>query len=402
MAKKLEIADWCEIQRILKETYEIWSPGLSRDCYRDFVLKQMAHPWSRSNYQYLILRDSQNSKTPAASLKYYLLNFNFRGKQLKFAGFGAIYTRKNLRGCGYASELIKLSLDRAWYDGCHGTILFSDIDPAFYASFGFFDFNNEKFVLSLKQKTSSSDLPSVETAGTTTSGGKAASKKRKKKVAPGSEISVSRGSMITEVDSGHTGPHDWATGFKVEDDIVAECQHLSTDPEQIDFVTRHYRRWLRKQPFGFERSSLYFHFKIMRENYLAEHSVLSWPRLELLSIEHGKAEGYAIIEYGGRVVRILELIGDEYSRRLLWKAVIARAQDLDAVRISGWEAVLTDLQPGFTINQFATIDGVVRDNLASLGYAEKQKGRTMILPFKEELEDWMTICPCPVLELDHL
>lgn len=400
MAKKLEIADWCEIQRVLKETYAIWSPGLSTDCYRDFVLKQMAHPWSRSNYQYLILRDDRNSKTPAASLKYYLLNFNYRGKLLKFAGFGAIYTRKDLRGHGYATELIKLSLDRAWYDGCHGTILFSDIDPQFYADFGFFDFNNERFVLGLKQKKSITSLPPVETS--TTSGGKPRVKKGAKKNAPGAEISVSRGGMIAEVHSGHTGPSDWATGFTIEDDILVECRHLTTDPVQIDFVTRHYRRWLRKQPFGFDRSSLYFHFKIMRENFLAQHSALSWPRLELVSIEHANAAGYAIIEYGGRVVRILELIGDENSRRLLWKAVIARAQDLDAVRISGWESVLTDLQPGFTLNQFATIDSSVRDNLESLGYAEKQKGRTMILPFKEELEEWMTVCPCPVLELDHL
>ncbi|MDZ4836699.1 MAG: GNAT family N-acetyltransferase [Candidatus Melainabacteria bacterium] len=462
MAKKLEIAEWCEIQRVLKETYEIWSPGLTRECYRDFVLKQMQHPWCRWNYQYLIVRDKKKSKTPAASLKYYKLNFNYRGKTLKFAGFGAIYTRKDLRGHGYATDLIKLALDKAWYDGCHGTILFSDIAPEFYASFGFFDLNNEKFVLSLKQKKSDSNGQSAASqfepgggtaAGTATdaqtgaetdaqagittneqssSGNQQTNTTADEKTStaldeqqksistptnldmqiPGQPVvntltlpgdtNVSVGAMLATAEHGHTGPADWATGFVVEGDIVVQCRHLTTDDDQIDFITRHYGRWLRKQPYGVERSRLYFHFKITRENYLAKNSGLSWPRLELLSIEDKHVSGYAIIEYGGRVVRILELIGDENTRRLLWKGVIARTQDLDAIRISGWEAVLTDLQPGFSLNQLATIDDTIKESCDSLGFAEKQKGRAMILPFKEELEDWLTICPSPILELDHL
>jgi GNAT superfamily N-acetyltransferase len=400
MAQKLEIADWYEIQQVLKETYEIWSPGLSRECYIDFVFKQMTHPWCHSNYQYLILRDKKQSKTPAASLKYYNLSFSYRGQSLKFAGFGAIYTRKDLRGLGYATELIKLCLDRAWYDGCHGTILFSDIAPRFYRNFGFFDMNNEKFVLSLKQKKLSvakqSAVEQLESSSDTnqkTYGGEAISD---------SAVNISIAAMLLEEGHGHTGPEDWATSFTIADNTVVQCRHLSTNPDQIDFITRHYGRWLRKQAFGFERSSLYFHFKIMRENFLAQNSVLSWPKLELLSIDNREASGYAIIEYGGRVVRILELIGDEHTRHLLWKAVFARAKDLDAIRISGWESILTDFGPGFTINQLATIDSTIRDDCESLGFAEKQKGRTMILPFKEELEEWFTMCPCPVLELDHL
>jgi GNAT superfamily N-acetyltransferase len=400
MAKQLEIADWTEIQRVLKETYEIWSPGLNRDSYRDFVLTQMAHPWCRSNYYYLILRDKQKSKTPAASLKYYNLSLSYRGKSLKFAGFGAIYTRKELRGQGYATELIKLALDRAWYDGCHGTILFSDIAPSFYADFGFFDMNNEKFVLSLKQKTESAGTASASPTGDTTvppRNGVAITEGER-----ASKMNLSVGSMLGRIDHGHTGPEDWVTGFTVDDDIVVQCRHLSTNADQIDFMTRHYGRWLRKQAYGIERSSTYFHFKIMRENYLAQKSRLSWPRLELLSIDHKDAAGYAIIEYGGRVVRVLELVGDERTRGLLWRGLIARAQDIDASRISGWESILSDFQPGFTINQLATIDTTVRDACDGLGFFEKVKGRTMILPFKEEYEEWFTVCPCPILELDHL
>lgn len=369
MSKQLETADWYEIQRVLKETFEIWSPGLSRERYREFIFTQMMHPWCRQNYTYLILRDGSNSKTPAASLKYYKLNFQSRGRTYRFAGFGAIYTRKALRGHGYATELIKLALDRAWYDGCHGAILFSDISPSFYTSFGFFDLNNEKFILTLKD-TSRFDFPA-------------------------SSPDWQGGSARDTISS--------STSYVVDDDeTVVRCRYLTTDPDTIDYVTRHYGRWLRKQPFGFERTRDYFHLKVSRENYLAQFSTLSWPKLELLTVDQPDASGYAIIEYGGRVVRILELVGDDRTRKYLWRGVVARARDLDAVRISGWESVLADFVPGFSISQMSTIDASIASEFASLGFADKVKGRTMVLLFNENLEGWLTLCPCPVLELDHL
>jgi len=370
MTKTIEIADWCDIQRVLKETFEIWSPGLSRENYADFIRMQMRHPWCKQNYSYLILRDQFNSKTPAASLKYYKLNFKRNGRNYKFAGFGAIYTRKDLRGLGYATELIKQSLDRAWYDGCHGAILFSDIGTSYYARIGFFDCNNEKFIIQLNDAQ------------------------------PGSEMHAPSGWKDNYSATGDT--NEWSTNFIVDGETIVRCRYLSTNPEMIDFVARHYRRWLRKQEFGIERSEDYFHFKISRENYLAEHSSLVWPKLELLTVESPDATGYAIIEYGGRVVRILELIGDFNTRRLLWKGIIARARDLEAIRISGWEAILTDFQPGFSLNQMGTLDSSLLLDCRNLLFTDKLRGRTMILPFYEEIEDWITVCPCPVLELDHL
>lgn len=371
MTRKLEIADWCEIQKVLKETYEIWSPGLNREQYIEFVRMQMLHPWSKRNYAYVFVRDKKNSKTPAASLKYYNLNFQSQGKTYKFAGFGAIYTRKELRGQGYANELIKLSLDRAWYDGCHGVILFSDIGVDYYARIGFFDLGNEKFILQLNP-AQAADYTHVATEWD-------------------SDVVASTGDTS-----------DWSSCFIVEDETVIRCRYLTTNPNQIDYMTMHYGRWLRKQPYGVERSKQYFDFKIRRENYLAQHSNLAWPKLELLTVEKPSATGYAITEYGGRVVRVLELVGDEETRRLLWKGVLARARDLEAVRISGWEGVLGDFAPGFSRAQIATIDETVFANTKTLMFAEKAKGRTMILPLKVHVEDWLSLCPCPVLELDHL
>lgn len=370
MTRKLEIADWCDVQRVLKETYEIWSPGLSRDHYREFVGMQMAHAWCKQNYFYLILRDKQNSKTPAASMKYYNLTFQSQGKQYKFAGFGAIYTRKDLRGEGYATDMIKQALDRAWYDGCHGAMLFSDIGVDYYARIGFFDLNNERFVLQLSPAHQHS------------------------------EVHVPIDWTTEEPDiTGDTS--DWSSCYRIEGYLV-RTRYLSATPGHIDYIDRHYRRWLRKQPYGVERSSLYLHFKIMRENYLAKFSQHSWPKLELLTVDNSSASGYAILEYGGRVLRILELVGDENTRRLLWKGVVARARELEAVRVSGWESVLGDFAPGFSLNQLNSIDASLASSFQSLMFADKKKGRAMVLPLKDDIEDWLTVCPCPVLELDHL
>ncbi len=369
MAKRLEQADWCDIQRILKETFDIWSPGLSREKYINFIWRQMQHPWSKRNYSYLILRDGKGSPTPAASLKYYRLRISSKGISYPFIGLGAIYTRKDLRGRGFATDLIKLVLDKASSEGNHGVILFSDIPPSFYREFGFYDLNNEKFILTLSDQHQS----------------------------PPTQEGSSRGSSPT----GDTVA--WRRVVNVDGAAIAvNTKYLTTERGMIDFVTKHYRRWLRGQPYGLERSSTYFHFKVFRENYLADNSVLAWPRLELLTREGDDQSGYAIIEHGGRVLRILELVGNSEERRILWNGIFARAQDLQAIRISGWESILTDLIPGFSLAQFSTFDDNIRYNCKSLMFADKIKGRSMLLPFNPELKNWLTICPCPFLELDHL
>ncbi len=370
MAKRLEHADWCDIQRILKETFEIWSPGLSREKYINFIWKQMQHPWSKRNYSYLVLRDKKGSATPAASLKYYRLTISSKGISHPFIGLGAIYTRKDLRGQGFATELIKLVLDKAWQEGNHGAILFSDIPPAFYKEFGFFDLNNEKFIISLSNRLAAN-------------------------------TQAREGSAWSSSPTGDTVA--WQKNLNVAGrDVVVSSKYLTTDRDLIDFVTQHYGRWLRAQPFGVERSSTYFHFKVFRENYLANNSTLAWPRLELLTQAGETSPGYAIIEHGGRVLRILELVGNAEMRCLLWNGIFARALDLQAIRISGWESVIGDLAPGFSISQFSTFDDKIGENCTSLMFADKIKGRSMLLPFKSEIEDWLTFCPCPFLELDHL
>src|SRR5579883_56154 len=223
MAHQLEVAEWREIQNILKETFDIWSPGLTRDKYLEFIWQQMQHPWTRGNYRYLMIRANQRASTPLASMKFYRINMSARGRTYPFAGFGAIYTRQDVRKEGLGTELINLCIKKAREEGCFGVLLFSDIDPKFYSRFGFQDMSNQKFFLALADDAKEADDPEESGDPTTTR------------------------------------------------------SFLDTTPDTIDFLTRHYQRWLRGRPFGVERSSIYFHFKIFRENFLAENSRLSWP-----------------------------------------------------------------------------------------------------------------------------
>lgn len=416
----LEVAEWRDIQNILRQTFEIWSPGLTRDKYLEFIWLQMQHPWTRSNYQHLMLRDKERSKTALASMKYYNINMASRGRTYKFAGFGAIYSRKDVRGQGYGSRLIDLCIDKAHGDGCQGIMLFCDIDPSYYTRFGFVDMSNEKFFLALSDEAFESKAPLSDTSsgggtGTTlvtTSGGAsgraAVTKSDGVSGATGAAGSddASRMTGATSSDDilatipGTAAHHD--IHLDSDFDTLIQYRFLDTNPDTVDFVARHYMRWLRRRPFGVERSNLYFHFKIFRENFLAEHSQLSWPRIELVTINREMASGYAIIEYGGRVVRILELVGDDETRRLLWIGIIRRARQLDAIRISGWESILFDLMPGFSLAQFETIDSSLTRSMRTLLFLDKTRGRSMILPLCKEVEIWPSVIPNPILEFDHL
>lgn len=373
MAHSLEQAEWRDIQNILKETFEIWSPGLTHEKYLEFIWMQLQHPWARNNYEYLMTREGARSESPLASMKYYKISLASRGRSFPFAGFGAIYSRMDVRGQGYGRELIELAIDKARKEGCQGIMLFSDIDPKYYERFGFIDMSNQKFFLALEEDLNAGEFEPN----------------------PIVDDSFDRGASSRSLTAADQM-------FPPELESIIQYRFLDTSAEQIDLVTRHYGRWLRRQQFGVERDSLYFHFKIFRENFLADHSNLAWPRLELVTVNMDMSSGYAIIEYGGRVVRILELVGDEETRRYLWLGVLMRARQLNAIRISGWESILADLGPGYSVHQFETIDSSLAKSMRTLLYAQKLRGRYMLLPFCPEVERWTYSFPNPILELDHL
>jgi len=348
----LEPATWNDLNAIFKETFSIWSPGLTRDEYLEYMWRVSRLPWAKRNLEFLVLKAKADV---AASLKYHKLIFKHRNRHYQFVGLGAVYTQKRFRNQGYASQLVELAIDKAVAEGADGMFLFSDIDPAFYTRFGFVEVGNQNvhFLMARNLSSSSADAELAE----------ADFQERLSKLSC---------SVVTATFKEHPG-----------------------------FMLTHYRRWLDRQLFGVERSEGYISYKLWKENYLSSRSRIGWPRLELIIKNGGGTGGYALTEHGGRVLRVLELVGSEAARIDLWRSLRVRAQQLSAARISSWESILRDLGPGFSLNQLAAMSDDLRC-FEALTFSQRPRTRCMILPIKIEVADWALWQPCPILELDHL
>lgn len=349
----LQPATWNDLSAIFRETFSIWSPGLSRDEYLEYMWRISLLPWATRNLEFLVLKAKDDV---AASLKYHKLTFRHHNHSYQFMGLGAVYTQKHFRNQGYASQLMELAIDKAVAENADGMFLFSDIDPAFYTRFGFVEVGNQNVHFILERNLSPSS------AGT-----------------PASD----HGNFQERLD-------------KLDCSVVT-----ATYKEHPGFMLTHYRRWLDNQLFGVERSEEYISYKLWKENYLSARSRIGWPKLELIIKGGGTTGGYALTEHGGRVLRVLELVGSEAARIDLWRSLRIRAQQLNAVRISSWESILRDLSPGFSLNHLAAMSDDLRC-FESMTFTERPRTRCMILPIKIDVANWALWQPCPILELDHL
>ncbi|HEY9730675.1 MAG TPA: GNAT family N-acetyltransferase [Drouetiella sp.] len=334
----IALADWSDILTVLRESYQIWSPGLRKDEYQEYIWRQINHPWARRNYKFFVLKHSSRI---VASCKLYTVQLAYRGKCYQFGGIGAIYTLKAHRGNGYGSEIVKDAVDYCFnneYDGC---ILFSDIDPEFYERLGFTEFGSADFSAHLPRDYVVSEYAPVNVA-------------------------------------------------YVESSDVATMVAL-------------YSKWQRSQPFAFQRNDLYLHYKLSRERFLAEHSTLAWPKLEITyATENGKHTGYALTERGGKNLRVLELVGPESVRRQLWNDLVNNAIAQRMHKIRGWEAVATDLFPGFRLESLLDKKVTEGRTFPPLTSSQRAWGHPMYMPFESVLETLTEYFPCPILELDHL
>jgi predicted acetyltransferase len=334
----IALADWSDILTVLHESYQIWSPGLRKDQYQEYIWRQINHPWARRNYKFFVLK--HNSRV-VASCKLYTVNLAWRGKHYLFGGIGAIYTLKDCRGNGYGSEIVKNVVDYCFNNEYDGNILFSDIDPEFYERLGFTEFGSADF---------SAHLPKNE--------------------------------VVTDYSS---------------------TPITYVEASDVPAMVALHSKWQRTQPFAFQRDELYLRYKLSRERFLAEHSTLAWPKLEITYVtEDGMPTGYALTERGGKNLRVLEVVGPEASRLKLWNTLVNNAIAQRMHKIRGWEAVASDLFPSFRLDRL--LDARLKDRLIfpPLTCTQRTWGHPMFMPFESELESWTEYFPCPILELDHL
>lgn len=318
MPDNLQSAQWWEILPILRQTHRIWSTGLNGSIYNDYIRLQTTLPWARSNFRYLTYRHRGEI---VSSCKLYSVQLSARGKLYKLAGVGAVFTQFEHQGLGYGSKLIKAVTKYAKQNNYDGLLLYSEIEAEFYQRLGFELMGCDNFSLSVDHLNSS-------------------------------QIA----------------------------DVVAETAPLEVN--HLDWICRHYQRWLARQPFGYYRNRQYLAFRLARESYLHQFSSLAWPQLEILKLDSAETgQGYAIFEFADKTLRVLEAVCLPQYQEQLWNQLLTVAQNRQAKYVRGWESVKPQ-------------------ELALKSY-QRHWGWPMLLPLNPEINPWRDIQPCPLLELDH-
>ena len=131
---KLVAAEGAILDRILEDTYEIWSDGLTRHAYGRFFSAQIATPWGRTHLRRFALLGGDEV---LASAKLYAFDAVLDGAPIRVAGIGAVFTAPASRGRGAARDLIEQLLARAAGEGADLALLFSEIGADYYARLGF-------------------------------------------------------------------------------------------------------------------------------------------------------------------------------------------------------------------------------------------------------------------------
>jgi predicted acetyltransferase len=300
-----------------------------------------------------------------SSLKLSTIALQVRGTTYKVGGIGAVYTQLACRNMGHASALMEASIELAKSEKFQGLLLFSDIDCGFYSRFGFEEIGSADLLIHLPSLKSKPALP----------------------------------------------PH-----IKVENDVTMSIEiegkqfDLHSEkflPHHLDYTTRHYRQWLRRQPYGIDRDRQYFSYKLMRETFLHNHSRLAWPALSIMTAKtKDNFVGYAITESAGGVLRILEIVAEQSAREALWAAILVRSLNGKLMRIRAWEGLAADFAPAFNLKQLIKVAGL--DEIfpagfkGQLNYYDRTWGKGMLLSFDNKLDELHMTAPCPLVELDHL
>jgi predicted N-acetyltransferase YhbS len=132
---RLVTAEGPALERVLDETYRIWSDGLSRQNYGSYNAAQLRTPWGGRCLRRVVLLDDVGEV--ASSAKRYDLEARLDNRSIHVVGLGAVFTPEGRRGRGHARALIETLLEQAAAEGADLALLFSEIDPDYYASMGF-------------------------------------------------------------------------------------------------------------------------------------------------------------------------------------------------------------------------------------------------------------------------
>lgn len=122
------------LDHILDSSYSLWGEGLTRKAYSQYNVAQLRTRWGRSHLDRVALVDGGQV---LSSAKRYALTLSLEGRPARTLGIGAVFTPPELRGRGYARELLNRLVTQGTGDGYDVALLFSEIDPRYYERCGF-------------------------------------------------------------------------------------------------------------------------------------------------------------------------------------------------------------------------------------------------------------------------
>lgn len=134
MSTRLVPSEGPILEQILRESYPLWSEGLSARAYARYNDAQRRTAWGAAHLARVALVDSRGL---VASAKRYDLAARIDGRIRRVLGIGAVFTSVERRGQGGAAALITELIDTAVAEGYEFALLFSEIGPRYYERFDF-------------------------------------------------------------------------------------------------------------------------------------------------------------------------------------------------------------------------------------------------------------------------
>src|SRR5262245_41256463 len=123
------------LEEILDATYSLWNEGLTRDAYGRWNAAQLRTTWGADHLRRFALLDRHGRWV--ASAKRYLWPIRLGRVDGVMCGVGAVFTRPEERGRGYARTIIERLIDHSRGEGALIAGLFSEIGEQFYERLGF-------------------------------------------------------------------------------------------------------------------------------------------------------------------------------------------------------------------------------------------------------------------------
>ena len=127
---QLVVAEGPILEEILDATYPVWNEGLTRDAYARWNAAQLRTRWGADHLRRFALLDGHGRWV--ASVKRYLWPIRLDGVDSVMCGVGAVFTRPQERGHGYAGTIIEGLIEQSRGEGAVIAGLFSEIGEHFY------------------------------------------------------------------------------------------------------------------------------------------------------------------------------------------------------------------------------------------------------------------------------